>query len=65
MRVTLCTTAAFGATRTSFFNLDLRKEAWKLKGEAIHEVNFILQNGRVTENVLAAIAHLGHTAVSI
>ncbi|KAH6988279.1 hypothetical protein BKA56DRAFT_477659 [Ilyonectria sp. MPI-CAGE-AT-0026] len=62
MRVTLCMTAAFGAIRTSLFSLDLRKEGWKLKGEAIHEINFILQNGRVTENVLAAIAHLGHTA---
>ncbi|KAH7152570.1 hypothetical protein EDB81DRAFT_789341 [Dactylonectria macrodidyma] len=62
MRVTLCMTAAFGTTRTSSFSMDLRKEGWKLKGEAIHDVNFILQNGQVTENVLAAIAHLGHVA---
>ncbi|KAH7140295.1 hypothetical protein B0J13DRAFT_676666, partial [Dactylonectria estremocensis] len=62
MRVTLCMTAAFGAMQTSLFSLDLRKEGWKLKGEAIHEVNSILQNGRVTENLLAAIAHLGHIA---
>lgn len=65
MRVTLCMTAAFGAKQTSLFSLDLRKEGWKLKGKVIHEINVILQNGLVTENVLAAIAHLAHIAVSI
>lgn len=62
MRVTLCMTAAFGAKQTSLFSLDLRKEGWKLKGKVIHEINVILQNGLVTENVLAAIAHLAHIA---
>lgn len=65
MRVTLCMTAAFGATATPLFSPGLRQEGLKLKGEVINDVNFILQNGRITENVLAAIAHLGHIAVSI
>ncbi|KAH7200771.1 hypothetical protein BKA60DRAFT_582704 [Fusarium oxysporum] len=62
MRVTLCMTAAFGATATPLFSPDLRQEGLKLKGDVINDVNFILQNGRITENVLAAIAHLGHIA---
>lgn len=62
IRVTLCMTAAFGDKQAFLFSLDLRKEGWKLKGEVINEVNLILQSGRVTENLLAAIAHLGHVA---
>ncbi|KAM6513514.1 hypothetical protein FALCPG4_015920 [Fusarium falciforme] len=62
MRVTLCMTAAFGAMATPLFSPDLRKEGLKLKGDVINAVNFILQNGPITENVLAAIAHLGHIA---
>jgi hypothetical protein len=65
MRVTLCTTAAFGATVMPFFSTDLRKEGLRLKGDAIKELNFILQNGQISENVLGAIAHLGHSEVSI
>ncbi|SPJ73844.1 uncharacterized protein FTOL_03574 [Fusarium torulosum] len=61
MRVTLCTTAAFGATVIPLFSSDLRKEGLKLKGDAIKELNFILQNGQISENVLGAIAHLGHS----
>ncbi|KAF4454642.1 hypothetical protein F53441_2876 [Fusarium austroafricanum] len=63
MRVTLCTTAAFGATVTPLFSPDLRKEGLKLKCDAIKDLNSILQNGQIPENVLAAIAHLGHSEV--
>ncbi|EXL64891.1 hypothetical protein FOPG_18862 [Fusarium oxysporum f. sp. conglutinans race 2 54008] len=65
MRVTLRTTAAFGATATPLFSPDLRNEGLKLKGDAIKDLNLILQNGQISENVLAAIAHLGHSEVSI
>lgn len=65
MRVTLCTTAAFGATVIPLFSSNLRREGLRLKGDAIKELNFILQNGQISENVLAAIAHLGHSEVSI
>ncbi|KAJ4035903.1 hypothetical protein NW761_013883 [Fusarium oxysporum] len=61
MRVTLCTTAAFGATVTPSFSPELRKEGLKLKCDAIKDLNSLLQNGQVPENVLAAIAHLGHS----
>ncbi|EGU73569.1 hypothetical protein FOXB_15919 [Fusarium oxysporum f. sp. conglutinans Fo5176] len=61
MRVTLRTTAAFGATATPLFSPDLRNEGLKLKGDAIKDLNLILQNGQISENVLAAIAHLGHS----
>lgn len=65
MRVTLCTTAAFGATVIRSFSSTLRKEGLRLKGDAIKELNFILQKGSISENVLAAIAHLGHSEVSV
>ncbi|KAH6956210.1 hypothetical protein DER45DRAFT_261810 [Fusarium avenaceum] len=61
MRVTLCTTAAFAATVIPLFSTDIRKEGLRLKGDAIKELNLILQSGSISENVLAAIAHLGHS----
>ncbi|KAG5654840.1 hypothetical protein KAF25_009217 [Fusarium avenaceum] len=61
MRVTLCTTAAFAATIIPWLSTDLRKEGLRLKGDAIKELNFVLQNGSISENILAAIAHLGHS----
>jgi hypothetical protein len=64
MRVTLSMTAAFVASQTRWPCLDLRNEGWKLKGETINSIQSILQTGSVTENLLAAIAHLTHVAVS-
>ncbi|KAI5460868.1 hypothetical protein BGZ63DRAFT_357820 [Mariannaea sp. PMI_226] len=62
LRVTLCMAAGFRGSQLPNFCPDLRKEGWRLKGEAIKEVNIALQEGRVTENLLAGIAHLGHLA---
>ncbi|KAI5463390.1 hypothetical protein BGZ63DRAFT_352041 [Mariannaea sp. PMI_226] len=62
LRATLCMTAAFRASQLATFCPSLRKESLKLKGEAINEVNLAIQEGRITENLLAGIAHLCHQA---
>ncbi len=65
MRVTLSMAATFAALRPVPYDNQLRQEGWKLKGEAIQAVNSIISTGQIPENVLAAIAILAATAVSI
>ncbi len=47
------------------FAVDLKHEGWKLKGEAMQDLNSSIGRDHVTENTVAAVAYLAIIAVSL